>query len=345
MTDPISRLSAVLPDALDETIDATYERRRDADLDRITSTPRAAVAHRTGRRYARPSFMILAAGAATAAIVAGATLIPGADGGEPRTSASTLATADAKQFLLASANIAAAAPATEGKYWHVRERYFEPVVKKGFTATVAVTRDEWFSTNRARIVNHQRPVVSFPTPADRQAWRRLGSPSLVPKAATVDYPKAADTLRVFGNPSYPAWRDVPADPAELERLVRRLQANPGDGDYRGHLFSLTAHALTQPAPPRVRAELFRMLARTGGIKVLQGARDRLGRVGTALYHRADSPPGNLQWMIIEPRRARLLALEEGGRLGDPANYASVYEAAEWTAELGAPVGRVTRVRD
>ncbi|GAA2575045.1 CU044_5270 family protein [Actinomadura fulvescens] len=338
MTDPVSRLSAVLPDTLDETIDAAYERRRDADLDRITATPRAAAVR--GRRYARPSLMILA-GAAAAALVAAAVLVSGEDGTEPRPPA----TADARRFLLVSADIAAAAPATKGRYWHVRERTFESVSRKGYTATIATTQDSWSSTTRARLVNHQRPAIGFPTPADRETWRRQGSPPLVPKAATVDYPKAADTLRVFGNPSYPAWRDVPADPAELERLVRRLQRNTGD--YRGHLFDLTAHALAQPAPPRVRAGLFRMLAETGGITVVPNARDRLGRTGTALYHRADLPSGDLHWMIIEPRGARLLALEDGGegaRLGDRANSATVYETAEWTDRLGAPVGPITRGR-
>ncbi|MGI5168234.1 CU044_5270 family protein [Spirillospora sp. CA-253888] len=357
MNDP---LHDVLPRDLDAEVDATYRRRRDADLARITLQARTA-----GRRRRVPGRPLLltaigAAGVAAAAIV----VVPGTAGPDrptPPGSAAPQATpgpqsVDARPFLLASARTAAAEPAKSGTYWYVRtrtvdlwgtENYDEPPVidKRLLTSPfqnvwIAHSQDSWDGVNgRGRNVLYLDPKPTFADPAEEKRWRGMGSPSLLPEPTTTEYRDMAWNISLGGGTDIP-WTKVsglPGDPVELEKLLKKAA---GGEDVRRSIFNVVQELLTEPIPPKTRAALFEVLARQPGIRATPGVKDLLGRPGTALSYNDDVR----RQIVIDPATTRLLSTETmnaKAARGEEPRSGIAYEHMGWTDRMGPAVGRVT----
>jgi hypothetical protein len=77
--------------------------------------------------------------------------------------------------------------------------------------------------------------------------------------------------------------DLPTDPAVLQRWVQQRTASYGQQPPTEEAFTMVGDLLRDaPAPPKLRAAMFRVVARLPGVKLVGPARDELGRQGVAV---------------------------------------------------------------
>ncbi len=111
--------------------------------------------------------------------------------------------------------------------------------------------------------------------------------------------------------SYRQLRRLPADPAGLTAVVDRIATRsrvalsfPGGQLQAVVKFALLRGLAQTPAPPRVRAALYRVLATTPGIRLVGRRTDSVGRTGVAL---AVTLAGAVRLeLIIDPSTGDLL---------------------------------------
>ncbi|MEV5829297.1 CU044_5270 family protein [Spirillospora sp. NPDC052242] len=295
-------------------------------------------------RFAIPLVGVVAAGAAAAAAVA---LVPDGGGGEVR--------AEPGNVLLVAAENAEKAPT--GKYWHT-ETVLGDVYAVGKSAKNHYKVDSrqrivsWAGPDgKGTTTNVDEPDRPL-TPEDERKWRAAGSPGRV----SVPDPEGGGSdviLYLEGTSSGPAMpldgdhfglsaEDVEALPTEPTALKKALLGLKGDwhaytsdetgeepigaleGAARTRALSEVAGTLlsTAPAPPKVRAAAFRMLADLPGVRPGGEATDRMGRTGTVVslplettmplgLYTAPKQLGTYkrQW-IIDPDEGALLAIRD-----------------------------------
>ncbi|MBA9006532.1 CU044_5270 family protein [Thermomonospora cellulosilytica] len=338
---PEKTLAALEPAALTEITEEAHARRRDHDLARALAAEPAR-----GRARRRP-MLLLATGLAAGAVAAGAVVVTGTgDAAPPAPGVSRSADAvDARSFLLASARTAEQAPDTTGAYYYTRmreQRMVRALVDKlspgeqarkelrptrkelPFTAFVTTTQDSWHGRSRAgraRTVTGLDREITFSTPADEAAWRKMGSPELEEWSArpqTNDYDFPAAELTPEQRRSEPGeLAKLPTDEKALEKVLRgwhratdrqaiRHDGVPTGTGFAEFVFYEAENLLSGAARPGTRAAFYRLLAAQPGIVMGGRVTDLLGRGGVALAYR--SAAGE-QRLIIDPATAALLGRE------------------------------------
>jgi hypothetical protein len=129
---------------------------------------------------------------------------------------------------------------------------------------------------------------------------------------------------------------LPTDPARLKtRLQSLLDPNrlkdTGRTPTEGMYDAVRDLLILAPAPPKVRAAAFRLLATLPGIKSLGKVRDPLGREGIGLIVTAPSyrPGGSYQdRFILDPATSKILALGNQTGPGNQNTYTAVITG--WT---------------
>ncbi|MBE1532672.1 CU044_5270 family protein [Actinomadura algeriensis] len=323
------------PDALAARIDWRRE-----------PAPRA----RRRRRVAIPLVSVVAAGAAATAAVA---LVPddggAGGGGEVR--------AEPGNVLLVAAQNAAKAPS--GRYWHtetVRGEIFGvgKNAKNHYKVDARQRIIRWTGpdgmVNSSNVDEDARPL----TAEDERKWRAAGAPDQIEvpnpdgnTPAHIYMDATFDTPMPFPPSPYEdefgltakEVAELPTDADALRNVLLGLEGNwhaytsddtgkepirALDGAERTRALSEVAGTLlsTAPAPPKVRAAAFRMLADLPGVKAGGEAKDRMGREGTVVslplettmplgLYTAPKQLGTYtrQW-IIDPDKGALLAIRD-----------------------------------
>ncbi|MFF0520136.1 CU044_5270 family protein [Actinomadura nitritigenes] len=97
----------------------------------------------------------------------------------------------------------------------------------------------------------------------------------------------------------PYLGDVPADPDALLRLL----ATSGDGTRAERQWEAVIDLIDRPAPPAVRAALFRAIARISGVRLASDSVDAVGRHGVAVTRTRD---GVREELVFDPVTHRYL---------------------------------------
>ncbi|MFF4651386.1 hypothetical protein [Streptomyces sp. NPDC001380] len=215
---------------------------------------------------------------AAAAVAAGAAVYadPGAGASAGRAPGQARA-ATAATFLEDTAKVAAALPASSGRYWRMHLRTAAP-------GGGSRTFDEYVSRSMHYSVVARGHTFTKPQPG---VWK-LGP-------------------RSFG------WKGLdalPADPAALLKIMNSSR------EYAGQSAFIQAGTLLGGAPssPGLRAALYGALARMDGVKLVGPARDSAGRKGTELVF---SGVASTDYLIIDPRTSALLETRSVTTKGRP----------------------------
>jgi hypothetical protein len=377
MNDPLELVADLRPAMLDHLADEGYARHRHADLARAAAEGRwhLSPAQRRRRFPAAPGrrrrFVLtggVAVTAAAAVAVAAAVLGGGPSVSRPQTSSSRAvlrAPLSARRFLLASAVVAAHAPATAGSYWYVRERDFEPsgsatkTRKMFFGATYAATQESWTGPTRSRTIVDENVRFSFASAAGKAKWQAAGKPPLAaagglgstrPETSNYDFGYGS-RLGVGGaHLTLAEFRRLPVTAAGLGKALRRMWNRIPDkdkagvvglphSDFYGYLFEWATSVLGGPATPATRAAMYHLLAQQPGIAIVTSVTDPLGRTGVAV---ADGEGyGGRDYLLIDPQTAQLLAytaypVHPNSTISATWGGTEVYEAMGWTNQIGIP---------
>lgn len=233
-------------------------------------TAQHSVAAPPGRRPFAHGRRILAtavtAAAVTAGVVAYSATDAGQSGGHPTHQAQAVSVAT---FLDHTADVAYARPAASARYWKVRTKVSHTGAKPAPATDYYYAR----SMDAVYIVaggqTHKKPGTF--------GWR-LGSKELH------------------------SWSDLdrlPTGPAQLVTLMNSSK------EYAGQSAFLQAGALLgeSPAGPKLRAGLYRALARLHGVKLVGTVKDGEGRTGTELVF---SGIASTDHMVIDSKTSALL---------------------------------------
>lgn len=142
---------------------------------------------------------------------------------------------------------------------------------------------------------------------------------------------------------------LPTDPAQLKTRLQALMDPAGlkalgRTPVEGMYDAVRDLLILAPAPPKVRAAAFRLLATFPGINTLGKVRDPLGREGIGLIVTDPSfrPGGAYQdRFIIDPATSNIIAIGTQSGPGNQNTYTPVITG--WTND--APTPPVQRVRD
>ncbi|WP_433177983.1 CU044_5270 family protein [Actinoallomurus sp. CA-150999] len=314
---------------------------------------RPAPRPRTRRRLMVPLMGVVAAGAVAAGSVAVLSLDSGGHPSPGRTV--PLRTGGGGNALLVAATNAEKAPS--GAYWHTR-RINGVIYAVGKTRAdhykieSRQQYDMWTRRDGRTLLN----VTDLParpwTAQDRAKWQQAGSPTTIqapssegpvtlfldPKTAMqLPHPRPESNQEFYGlTPRQIA--ELPTEPKALENALFKLRD-------RWHAYSSTSakerlgslqgaervRALSDvagglladvPAPPKVRAAAFRMLAAQPGVRAQGTETDPMGRTGTVIslpvettvplgLYTAPKQLGTYrrQW-IIDPATGTLLAVRD-----------------------------------
>jgi hypothetical protein len=157
---------------------------------------------------------------------------------------------------------------------------------------------------------NQRLGVQLASTADRQAWRRDGSPSSwdVNQETSASDPEGytggggaeiraglGKPYAFFGQTGGPTFvighrsfsasglRELPADPAQLKALLLTGYSTvEGFASVEDYLWMSVPGVLTMPVTPQVRAGLYQLLAGLPGVRDLGSVQDAAGQSGVAV---------------------------------------------------------------
>ncbi|NUR82526.1 MAG: CU044_5270 family protein [Nonomuraea sp.] len=345
---PLDELRAVRPAHLDpeRPVDP---RTREAELAGAFAHPREVGRARRGKR---PLVWGLgrAAPVTAAAVVTG--VLPGAIGGPPGPQRSTAAKPSAtrtvplsaKQVLLVAATSAERQPATNGRFWHTKTRQITlQHVDQGFVVSIESENDSWVSVKDQW--HTYRDLGAKPaTPADQQAYERLGSPkevtfgkgkkqlpiSVTGRKPFTDHFTSKEVYWLGRNITLADLEKLPGEPGALKaELLRFYHGTSTESDAPmskdAWLFAVTSGLITDmPVTPEVRGAAFRMLAALPSVTSLGQVTDAAGRTGTAIgietpSQTTDDSKGVMQdRLIIDEQAGSALARE--GVVVEPGGY-------------------------
>lgn len=371
--DPLRVVSDLQPCLLEQLAEDGYARHRD-DLALLTAERHLPVAREQQklpadggwpRRYLLTGGIAVTATAAMAAALVAVGSPQGVRHRPPGLAAAPGRAASARSFLLASAKIAAHAPATTGTYWYVKERDAEPtsaVTRPGVAPpvhkllhklllpgiTYDATEESWTGQDHGRTVVDENLAFHFASAADKARWEAAGKPPLATAAGTSTKPKTSNYHMTYFW-GYGARRltmkgveALPRTAAGLNKALHRMWASTPDNSaatglpdptYGAYLFQWAGQLLTGPASPGTRAALYRLLAQQPGIRLVDSVTDPLGRAGVGVTD------GGGDFLVIDPRTAMELAsssaLVQARATMAMTRGVSVMEAMGWTNQLGA----------
>ncbi|MFI7469299.1 hypothetical protein [Nonomuraea sp. NPDC049646] len=212
--------------------------------------------------------------------------------------------------LAAGAALGAPAPAAaappEGAYWHVKELLTMPQLGRFGTRAhpySLVNRqitERWSTPDGRAWYAYRELGATPPTPADKKAWQRDGSPakwsesidgktvrlSTEPSKGHVGSVRESVTFELAGQSlTYDEVQRLPADPARLKDWITRAgrvsrvpeSALPG---WVAGTLPRILHVL--PAPREVRDAAYRALLTMPGVRADGTAKDELGRPGAVV---------------------------------------------------------------
>ena len=165
-----------------------------------------------------------------------------------------------------------------------------------FLFTETVDRESWTSQDGSGRVVTEPQGISFPTPADRTAWQRAGSPDLGTSRKDDRYPPGQDYVVDLS--------EVPTDPRELLAAIERREILGGDSadwvtfQIIGELLHLTYSSSEH------RAALYEVAANLPGVEYEGHVTDPIGRRGVSVSFVGG---GERHEMIFDPDTAELLA--------------------------------------
>jgi hypothetical protein len=192
-----------------------------------------------------------------------------------------------------------------------------------FDVLVRVDIKNWIASDGSGVRRTEYLSTDFASAIDRQAWVEAGRP---------DVPAAGEVLldHYEGHGPWTDLSELPTDPADLLRALRSgepVVRSPGDDQT----FLLIGELLAQgDASPELRAALFEVAARLGGVVLVGDVRDRLQRPGVGLA--IDGPVFRTQ-LVFDPETAHLLAYEKYW-LQDDGSIGSIFS---WLASFPAVV--------
>ncbi|GGJ37214.1 CU044_5270 family protein [Streptomyces brasiliensis] len=266
----------------------------------ITSAPRRR------RRGLRVAVTAGVAAAAAVAVVLGTTGTPGPHGSARGGSGTTVTSASA--FLRDVADVESARPVSwaNAPYWEVR-----------FTRTAADgsrTEAQILSAHRAGLTSHMR--VLSPKGGDKSSPGPVG------------FLIGVHML---------SWDEIDRLPTGTAELRRRLgsYADPALDPSEG-VFSAVGDLLLSPAPPKLRAALYRVAADLPGVRLVGKVTDSTGRHGTAVERAAgkivvryivDPDDGTLLETVIRAAQA-MPAVPEANRPQPESAFGGVPEGRD-----------------
>lgn len=295
----------------------------------------------------------------------GQTSSPPVAGGQPGAADSAIGGVTpvaARDILLAAATRSEQAPAETGKYWHVKTLDVVGPQRvgtdgDGYWVLRRNVNESWDASNPAEASwtgRRELGVRPF-SAADEQAWRAAGSPTewtldtdspnnnkLVLSTRPGEGTLSRDTeapryLEDFGQLSLEQVRQLPDEQGALRAWVSsRIQTDmgfvPGSSDGDQLLFGFLGRMLLDtPAPPKVRAAAFRILADLPGVRSVGTVKDESGRSGQGVEFRDDSTTVRL---IVDPSTHRLLGETTSstpkGAKAPAKQRSTVVLAAEWS---------------
>jgi hypothetical protein len=270
---------------------------------RWQSTPQRRV---RGLRWSLSGAAVLA-GIATVVAVGG---IPGQQEPTPP-AARQPAVLSAQDLLLAAAE--GASTASTGTYWRVQRvgragPYQVGAESNRYDVLGRSVTENWIARKpgEASWVGYRDLGFRPRGESDRQAWRKAGSPKywdveadttegsrrLTTAPGRADLRRddaAANYLQDLGGFDFAEVQQLPTDPATLRALiVKRIAADPegflpGTWGSNARLFgTLNQLLLDVPAPPRLRAAAFRVLADIPGVRGTGEVKDAEGRTGVGV---------------------------------------------------------------
>ncbi|HEY4096198.1 MAG TPA: CU044_5270 family protein [Baekduia sp.] len=308
MTDELQILRGWAPPEAGPDEGAAADRARARLAQHMTAAPRRA--HPRWWLLAAPPALIAAAAVAVALVLSlGSGVQEGRIAPAPATAA---------QALEQAARSAERQPVGEvfprpGQFFYTSTRatYLNCLIRAGGGACALSTqhRQAWVSAtrrgqSRTTVLGHR-----WPSPRERQKWVRLGSPRLATMPAGT-FALAPDHGAYLGNErlsSTQLRRFDQTGPALYRRL--RDGVKHGQGTSRsGEVFTEIGDALReQPAPPKLRAALYRALKLVPGVRYLGRVRDPLGRPALAV---ARTEGGTRRELLFDPATAAMLAERE-----------------------------------
>jgi hypothetical protein len=356
-----STFRALRPAALDGIAADAYAGRRETDLAAARATPRET---QRRRHMPRSSSRLLIAGvaavsvaAATVAVVAGNSGTDDGHGGgrTPRPSV-PVRRIDARTVLLASADSAAKAPVTSGRYWYTSERTtnyvdqlmprptrghgFPTPTKLPYGGFVSTRQETWTArdgNDRSRTITGIGFATTFPTKGDEAKWKAAGSPALLdPRKRSVnDYDIPIRYLIGSEQVTMETLRKLPTSAsrldAELKKRWRADRANTTDMDgFTMFVWGTAQDLLAGPITPGTKAALYRVLADRPGIRYVGTVKDRLGRPGTALAMPSSDGESRL---IVDQRTGELLAYESWAKGARYPRLSEAYQSMGWVSGL------------
>lgn len=266
------------------------------------------------RAWRRPALWSGFGLAATAAAVTGAVVLSSGttprapDPGRDPAAAQPMS---AKTVLLTAAEHAAAAPAS-GKYWHVlrvqSDAYYSDRGKYWMLGRQLIA--QW-SRPDGRSWTGYRTLGAVPMSAkDAPAFRRDGSPDPNPVAPRLDKDTGTKTFLVCDRDmTFKQVQALPTDPGELRAALRRAspRAHATAGRTADEVVKNCVTDLLSfvPAPPKVRAAAYRMLAAMPGVTAIGKVTDERGRQGVGLHVRVMRDVADT--VIIDPGSSLVLS--------------------------------------
>ncbi|QKW39313.1 CU044_5270 family protein [Actinomadura sp. NAK00032] len=315
---------------------------------------RNAPRERPRRRLRMPVIAVTATAAVTAGALTAVVLQPGEDAAPAEHGTTTITPGNA---LLVAATNAQKAP--NGRYWHTKT-VMGDIFTVGKSAAnhyrvdVRQGGETWIGQNGKGRTSHLELTDVPLTAKDKAKWEAAGSPTMV---EIPNYEGPDDTVVLDMSPqdgAKPYW--MPSDDRYLGMTAARIAELPTDAkalekallDLKGHWHAVSKNGekeepiralrgqertralsevaatllSTAPAPPAVRAAVFRLLADLPGVKAEGPATDPLGRPGMAisLPLKTTSPLGMFtapkqlgtyrRQFIIAPDAGSLLAIRD-----------------------------------
>jgi hypothetical protein len=269
----------------------------------------------------------------------------------------------ARDILLAAANQAASAVET-GRYWHVQTVAVSGPFTVGkapdqYSIVDRAVSERWIARDPAQPgwVGYRDLGYRPRSEADREAWRRAGSPAQwnVAGASRSAAPGKSDLLRVdtsdalYGGGGFDRAQveGLPTDPEKLRDLfVAQIAADPRGGSAPGtdgsnsRLVGLMCQLLVDvPTSSAVRAAAFTVLAGIAGIRSTGEVTDGEGRTGIGIELTRTFPEiSEFRQLIIDPATHLILASDYSShRTGVDGKHPikeqhQVILKAEWTDE-------------
>lgn len=207
-------------------------------------------------------------------------------------------TASAAPFLRQVAHSAAVLPGgwPDARYWYTESEYWQ--TDEFGTRTAINTRKIWIGRDGTGLI--EDPAVG-------------GTLNLTGHDDAVDPVLSTSGFGGYGlNWSWSYLYKVSTDPSALSEMLRTAVTPFAKVNHISRnplVFDAVASLLTEsPAPPRLRASLYRVASTLPGVRLAGEAADSLGRRGTAVEYPATNGWGYTR-LIIAPSTGQLLEEE------------------------------------